>query len=451
MAGLTERGNDMNDRTLKQVFAVAALFAGTAGYADGTIGFSVTSDRADALYTCGGEAVFTVTATNGAGEAVKDGYIRAELDNYGGTCLKVEPKIEFAKTNPFVVKGTLAKPGFLRLKLAGKDPQGNWIGDQWSVGFDVEKIRPGSERPGDFDTFWDGAIAALDRDVPADVKMERDAKASDAKTDCYRVSVATVPAGRRIRGQLSVPKGKGPWPVRLNVPGAGSGSWGFGKNPAAVTFTVNVLSYPPPATPEETKAAYAEENRAWGSKSGKTWYFEGGITLSREEYFYYGAILGVNRAVRWLLKRPEVDLKEVTYSGGSQGGAFGLILAALNPEITRAQISEPALTDLLGYKADKRQSGWPTLPEKFQGAERERVYAIAPYFDCAHFAARVKCPVRFMAGFSDGLCPPAAVYAGYNSLPAGTDKKIYNAIGIGHGVPAKPFAAATRELEALWK
>jgi len=63
----------------------------------------------------------------------------------------------------------------------------------------------------------------------------------------------------------------------------------------------------------------------------------------------------------------------------------------------------------------------------------------------------VKCPVRFMAGFSDALCPPAAVYAGYNSLPAGTDKKIYNAIGIGHGVPAKPFAAATRELEALWK
>jgi 6-phosphofructokinase len=71
--------------------------------------------------------------------------------------------------------------------------------------------------------------------------------------------------------------------------------------------------------------------------------------------------------VDWVAALPFVDRSDFRHAGQSQGGAFGIILAALNRNLTRAQIGEPAVTDISGYLADRRQSGWPLLPEKFRG------------------------------------------------------------------------------------
>ena len=110
-----------------------------------------------------------------------------------------------------------------------------------------------------------------------------------------------------------------------------------------------------------------------------------------------------------------------------------------------------ALTDLSGILSDGRQSGWPTLPEKFdRTAHKENVMSILPYFDCAHFAARVKIPTRWMVGFIDDLCPPAAVWAGYNSLPPDSDAKMFNNPGLGHGFPRKLYEKGLKRLEASW-
>ena len=49
-----------------------------------------------------------------------------------------------------------------------------------------------------------------------------------------------------------------------------------------------------------------------------------------------------------------------------------------------------------------------------------------------YFAARIKHPIRFIVGFADVTCPPAAVYAAYNVCPS-KDKHIVHAIGSGHG------------------
>ena len=59
--------------------------------------------------------------------------------------------------------------------------------------------------------------------------------------------------------------------------------------------------------------------------------------------------------------------------------------------------------------------------------------SIAPYFDAAHFAPRMKIPVRVVVGFADTTCPPPCVYAAYNAL-GGTDKSIRNVLGMTHSV-----------------
>ena len=421
-----------------------------AAVAGGSIGFRFEADHPDCLYRVGEEAVVTVTATNGAGEAVKDWHCRVEIDNYGRNILGVVAKQEFAKENPFKLRGKLDKPGFLRFRILGKDPEGRWIGCQWGVGYEPERIRPGSARPADFDAFWDEAVAKFEKEVPIDARMELDEAASKGSHDCYLLTFATVPKGRVIRGQLSIPKGDGPWPISMNVPGAGSGSWGFTRPAGRAFLTLNVLDYPcrPDKAAHPVKELYAAQNRLWGGKSGcgNVWYFEGDVSKGREDYFYYGAILGINRAVDWVAALPRIDTRDFRYAGQSQGGAFGIILSALNTHLTRAQIGEPAVTDISGFLADGRQSGWPRLPEKFEGKPcYDNMMGILPYFDCAHFAPRIRIPTRWFVGFVDELCPPAAVWAGYNCLKT-TDRKMLNVPGLGHGIPAALYAESEKKV-----
>jgi cephalosporin-C deacetylase-like acetyl esterase len=443
-------------KNLRAFFLLPAFAVCLCAAADakGLVGFKFESDRSDCLYKLGDEAVITVTATNGAGEAVKVGSARVEWNNYGRRNLGVVKEWNFAEKNPLVVRGSLDKPGFMRLRVRGKDSEGAQIGGLWGVGFEPEKIRPASARPADFDEFWENAIARFNKEVPINASMEKDeAESAKGAYDCWRLTFATVPAGRVIRGQLTVPRGKGPWPVLMNVPGAGSGSWGFTRMPGRAYLTLNVLDYPRvPNGKDDVKKLYADQNIAWGSKGGmgRTWYFEGDVTKGCEEFFYYGAILGINRAVDYVAALPFIDARDFRYSGQSQGGAFGIILAALNKHLTRAQIGEPAITDISGFLADKRQSGWPMLPEKFEGKPcYDGLMKILPYFDCAHFAPRIKIPTRWYVGFIDELCPPHAVWAGYNCLST-ADKKMLNFPGLGHGVPSQLYRTAVKEVEASW-
>ena len=154
-----------------------------------------------------------------------------------------------------------------------------------------------------------------------------------------------------------------------------------------------------------------------------------GIAESREDYFYHDVMLGINRAVDWVCARPDVDLNNVSYSGSSQGGGFGLFLTYLNTHFTKAFVAVCAITGHYGYRQN-RMSGWPKLIDRQQPAKRAVAERNAAYFDGVNFAARIKTPIRFIVGFADMTCPPADVYAAYNVCPA-KDKAIMNAIGSG--------------------
>ena len=143
-------------------------------------------------------------------------------------------------------------------------------------------------------------------------------------------------------------------------------------------------------------------------------------------------MLGINRAVNWVVARPDADKTHVGYTGSSQGGGFGFYLLGLNRTFTKGVIHVPAITDLLGFQKG-RDSGWPKLIENMRPSDKAAALKVAPYFDGAHFAPRITCPVRVSVGFIDETCPPAAVYAGYNALRV-ADKQIGHGIGMPHRV-----------------
>lgn len=427
----------------------ALLCAAACAASAETASFTVETDRTNALYRCGEEATFTVTARGEGGEILRAGALEATLDNFGERRLAART-VDLARENPFVLKGTQTAPGFLRLQVKSRTKglkvapnKGQSSPFAWGVAYEPERIRPGAARPADFDAFWADAVKRLDATVPVDARLTEIPEKSSAARTYYQVSFATA-GGRRVWGWLSMPKGRGPYPVEVSVPGAGIGATGTGGGDGRrISLTMNVHSYPQPETPEARAAAYKAQDARFAAPRGVARYCQAGIDASREDYFYYASLLGINRAVNWLWARPEADRARFTYSGTSQGGGFGLMLTGLSGRFTRSCIFVPALTDLLGFRADGRQSGWPRLVEAQRPERRAAAEKWAPYFDGAHFAARITCPVRVVAGFSDAVCTPCGVYAAYNAIPA-RDKKILHGLGMGHAV----FPALYRELVA---
>ena len=393
----------------------------------------IALDRADAQYGCGEEAVFTVTVseTNGSAKATS-GTVSWTLDNYGARVF-ANGTADLSKANPFVVRGTLAYPGFLRVTVRGD--RGKQL-RQYSAAYEPEKIRTAVPKPADFDAFWDGAVARLEKEVPLDPQVEPvPSLARNGLTVC-RVSFATF--GGRVYGALSYPTkaDKGPYPVRVFCPGAGPG-WTLGGccgKKGEISLYMSVHGFPLPETDAERTARYEKQEakyRAIHGPSRARAYPVGGLTVSREAAHYFAVILGINRAVDWVAKRPDADPTRFTYSGASQGGGFGLYLCGLNRHFTRAYIGVPALADVLSCKVDGRQSGWPRILEYETQTDPERlakIVANAPYIDGAYFAERITIPVRLSVGYADESCAPHAVCAAYNAIPS-KDKKLYHGIG----------------------
>ena len=396
--------------------------------------YSVDVDRPGGVYRCADTAPFTVRilSTNSLASAANP---RARLDNFGSSELTNMPFDVTATGVAFTVSGTLREPGFLRLSLP-HTKDGRVDPFVFSVGFEPEKIRKGSPSPADFDEFWAEARARLAREVPLDAQMTRVPERSTDKFDFYRISFATF--GRRVHGYMSVPtdRSKAPFPVDFEVSAAGFGSWTNDMQGDADSIRVKFSVYPfePDWKWREKglESSYKAMDAELKARYGANRYCQAGITESREAYFFYPVILGIDRAVDWVAARPDVDRARFRYQGTSQGGGFGFYLCGLNRAFTRAAFYVPAITDTMGYLAG-RQSGWPQIVESNSGTPERRAAAErwAPYFDGANFASRIRCPVRVAVGFSDTTCPPCAVYAAYNEIKV-TDKAIGNGIGMTH-------------------
>ena len=402
----------------------------------------VETDRPDAIYRCGETATFTVElqSTNNLVKPMDIASVHVRLDNFGPGVV-TNAVFDLSATNVFTISGTLAEPGFLRVvlpktKARGKDPS------DFSAGFEPESIRKGSPSPEDFDEFWAKAIRDFEESVPVDPQLELVPERSEGAFNYWRVSFA-APHGTRAYGFLSMPKdasAEKKYPVRVQVPAAGHGSWTFKMNGAddAICMMMSVHPFELPDDQEENIRRQDVVKTGLKERFGTRDYTRAGLDVSREDYYFFRAILGINRAVDWLAARPEVDLLNFTYSGTSQGGGFGFYLLGLNRHFTKGALFVPACTDTMGYLGG-RQSGWPRPVDGDPEEGREARAKNAPYFDGANFASRIRCPVRVAVGFSDIVCAPCAVYATFNEIRV-ADKGIVHGIGMTHDCLASVYS-----------
>jgi len=412
------------------VFGCASFFAGQYVF--------VSCDPTNAAVAVNEPATFTVAVKDAQGALLPTGFVTVVLDNIGAK-LFVSNRMDLAKGNPFKISGRLSEPGFLRVKvlspgIANPTPYNKDV-VVFSCAVDPFRFVQRYACPADFDDFWSAARAKLAKEVPLDPQVKLDpAHTNDADFVWYHVSFATF--GRRVYGHLVIPKdvpARTRLPVRVQVPGAGFGAWSNvpETRKGYISFFLSVFPWQLETDFEPNRVKYDQMNADYrarkldvGTRQDTTCYHVSGIARSREDYFYYPVILGMDRAIDWLARRPEVDPKRITYHGTSQGGAFGLFLMALNRNFARGVVYVPALTGQ-HLREQGLEDPWPW----FADAARDN----AAYFDTVNFAARVRCPIRFVAGLADTLCPPTGVSAAYNACPS-SDKDIVFGIGMSHDV-----------------
>ena len=155
-------------KTLCVVIASSSAFA--APYA-----FKITCKDPARMRPVGEETEFRIQCTD-LRKAGVGGEVEVRLDNFGTKTI-ISRKVDPAKENPIILKGTLDEPGFLRASAfnpgVAQTPFGLGKGNECaSVGYEPEKIRPGFPRPADFDTYWQGERERLRRDVPIDARRE---------------------------------------------------------------------------------------------------------------------------------------------------------------------------------------------------------------------------------------------------------------------------------------
>ena len=426
---------------LKKILSLCACLV-LAAYAKPEI--KITLDKEDHLYKCGEQAVFTVEVTE-EGRKLTD-KVETVFSLDGGKTIKKATQ-NLADANPFTLQGTLDKPGFLRLtvtlrqKVEG-NPKPVITSGIAAVGYEPLKIKTGAPEPADFLTWWKGELAKAEKEIPLDVRQESIACKSKG-FKAYKVSFAAP--GGRVYGFLSVPEKPGKYPVAVSVPGAGPGQAVPGITSGMVTLVMNVHPYDPIAPEGKTiKDLYNELNTVDGKRL--LYMFHGGP--DREKIFYYRAIIGIMRSLLWLEKQEYVNPEKMCYYGGSQGGAFGLILGGFYGRFQAIVCNVPAMCDHLGNLDDGRRPGWPQymLHSTFS-KDAAAAKATVPYYDGANFGRHITCPIRFIVGFIDNTCPPSCVYATYNALGS-KDKQIINCVDMGHsGNPA--FNEAIKWARAL--
>lgn len=418
-----------------------ALSAG-AVIVPGNSNIRIFLDRNDARYRCGEEAVFTVVVGENGGMNPVHGIVNWKIDNYGAKVIACGTA-DISQSNSFNVKGTMTVPGFLRITVT---PQGGGKSTAFSAAYEPERICTAVPKPVDFDSFWDEAVANIEKEVPLDPQVDPVPGYPKNGVMVERVSFATA-GGKRVYGVLSRPTKSGRYPVWLGFPGAGPGAMLLQRYADAshLSLTMNSHYYRVPADAKERDALYATEEGEWRRVHGPSRaraYPVGGFTLSRERTHYYGIILGCNRAINWLMEAHKdiIDTSRVVYCGTSQGGGFGLILTALNRNITRTFAGVPAMTDVLGCRLEGRQSGWPRILEyetQKDPTRLARIESSALYYDAAYFAERIKTPIRLTVGYIDESCAPHAVLAAFNAIPS-KDKVLYHGIGGSHASPNCP-------------
>lgn len=285
----------------------------------------------------------------------------------------------------------------------------------------LREYRPPLTREPDFDAYWEATLAQA-----AGIPLESEI-VSVAEYPVPEVRVArayyTGWAGARICGWWLVPPD--------HAPGARNGKrsamvfyHGYSGNKAHVDQYLGwvLQGYCVLAVDTRGQSGESTDPKAYPGGHATGWMTMG--ILDPHEYYYRGAYVDCVRALDFLAAQPEVDQSRIGLTGGSQGGALTLAVAALDPQ-QRARVAMADVPYLCHFRRAVDVASQPPYTEIAvycrAWPEREaQVFRTLSYIDNMNLAERITCPVLMNVGLQDVICPPSTIFAAFNHLTTST-------------------------------
>lgn len=369
-------------------------------------------DHADWLYQTGENAKVEVSFCKYG--IPRDGELKYSI---GNDMLQPDKhgSVKLKNGRAVINMGTKKTPGFRDMKLS-ISLDGKTYEHHIKVGFSVDKIKPYTQEPQDFRSFWQKNVEEL-KQVPMSYTKELYKDYCTDKIDCYLVKLQIDNMGHSMYGFLFYPKHAQPGkhPVVLCPPGAGIKTI---KDPMRnkyyaengfVRFEVEIHGLDPRISSE----TFGEISRAFNDRNGG--YLANGLE-NKDIYYMKHVYVGLVRCIDFLTSLPEWDGKNVAVQGGSQGGALAIIAAGLDSRVTQCVANHPALSDMAGYAAKGGTGGYPHFCRQPQILSNKDCLNTLAYFDVVNFARYVKAPTYLTWGYNDVTCPPTTSYAVWNTL-----------------------------------
>lgn len=369
-------------------------------------------DHADWLYQTGENAKVEVSFCKYG--IPRDGELKYSI---GNDMLQPDKhgSVKLKNGRAVINMGTKKTPGFRDMKLS-VSLDGKTYEHHIKVGFSVDKIKPYTQEPQDFRSFWQKNVEEL-KQVPMSYTKELYKDYCTDKIDCYLVKLLIDKMGHSMYGFLFYPKNAQPGkhPVVLCPPGAGIKTI---KDPMRnkyyaengfVRFEVEIHGLDPRISSE----TFGEISRAFNDRNGG--YLANGLE-NKDIYYMKHVYVGLVRCIDFLTSLPEWDGKNVAVQGGSQGGALAIIAAGLDNRVTQCVANHPALSDMAGYAAKGGTGGYPHFCRQPQILSNTDCLNTLAYFDVVNFARYVKAPTYLTWGYNDVTCPPTTSYAVWNTL-----------------------------------
>lgn len=369
-------------------------------------------DHADWLYQTGENAKVEVSFCKYG--IPRDGELKYSI---GNDMLQPDKhgSVKLKNGRAVINMGTKKTPGFRDMKLS-VSLDGKTYEHHIKVGFSVDKIKPYTQEPQDFRSFWQKNVEEL-KQVPMSYTKELYKDYCTDKIDCYLVKLHIDKMGHSMYGFLFYPKKAQPGkhPVVLCPPGAGIKTI---KDPMRnkyyaengfVRFEVEIHGLDPRISSE----TFGEISRAFNDRNGG--YLANGLE-NKDIYYMKHVYVGLVRCIDFLTSLPEWDGKNVAVQGGSQGGALAIIAAGLDSRVTQCVANHPALSDMAGYAAKGGTGGYPHFCRQPQILSNKDCLNTLAYFDVVNFARYVKAPTYLTWGYNDVTCPPTTSYAVWNTL-----------------------------------
>lgn len=281
-------------------------------------------------------------------------------------------------------------------------------------------------RPRDFESFWDQALAELDRTNP-------DPEFSQVSSSCKFANLYdlhfTGVGGARIHAKLLRPKTKGATPAVLTFHGysGSSGDWSWHFASAAQGFTVAAM---------DCRGQGGSSEDPGGVRGNtKDGHIVRGLDDEPRKLMFRQVFLDTAQLARVVMDLDSVDSTRVGAAGGSQGGGLTVACAALVPQIARAAPAYPFLSDYQRvWEMDLAKDAYVELRHFFRmfdpRHEREdEIFERLGYIDIQHLAPRIEARVLWFCGLMDTVCPPSSQFAAYNKIRSKKGMVIYPDFG----------------------